>query len=404
MKPSELSFDNTEIAFSHKTDGELKKAKWLFQIFKYQWLIKYGPGLATFALKLHLPVKGLIKSTIFAQFCGGENIDDCDSVVEQLWDKGVGSILDYSVEGEESEKQFDKNCEEIKDTIVKAAGKPEYPFAVFKPTGVGRFSIYEKVSQGMALKEKDMELWEKVQKRIYGICELAAKHKVRLFIDAEESWIQPAVDQIVDRMSIEFNVKEAIVFNTIQLYRKYRLDYMRKTIDHARSNGYYVGFKIVRGAYMEKERARAKRLEIESPIQETKIDSDQDYNDAIRLSFENRDICSVCVATHNDASSKLMVQLMYDAGIEPGDQRFWFAQLFGMSDNISYNLAHAGYNVAKYLPYGPVGAVLPYLGRRAQENTSVAGQRGRELSLIVNELERRKSEGPESSGSSLKVA
>lgn len=391
MKDFKLSFDNTEIAFRHKSDKDLEKAGFLFRMFRYRWLINYGPGLASFALKIRLPIKKLLKNTIFHQFCGGESIDDCDKVVRSLWENRIGAILDYSVEGVESEERFDHNLEEIKNTILKGAGKPEYPFAVFKPTGVGKFSLYEKVSSGAPLKDKDLQAWLRVEGRIHSLCALAYRNDVRLFIDAEESWIQPAIDQIVDRMAIEFNREKVIVFNTIQLYRKYRLDYMRKTIAHAEANNYYVGFKIVRGAYMEKERIRARRLGIESPIHETKADVDQDFNDSIRLCFDNRDFVSLCVATHNDESSLVMAGLMFEHGIDPGDQRFWFGQLYGMSDNISYNLAHAGYNVVKYLPYGPIESVLPYLGRRAQENTSVAGQRSRELELIVKELHRRKS-------------
>lgn len=391
MNNFDLSFDNTEIAFRHKSDKELQNAEFLFRLFKYKWLINYGPGLAAFMLKLKFPIKGLIRRTIFKQFCGGESIEACEPVVQELWQNGIGSILDYSVEGEESEKQFDLNLEKIKQTILNSAGRPEVPFAVFKPTGVGRFGIYEKVSSGAQLSKDELAKWQRVEERIHALCSLAHEKKVQLFIDAEESWIQLAVDQLVDRMAIKFNKDQAIVFNTIQLYRRNRLEYMEKTIAHAREHKYYIGFKIVRGAYIEKERDRSKRLEIESPVHDTKPNTDLDFNDAIRLCFRNREFVSLCVATHNDESSRVMANLMHNEGVEHGDQRFWFAQLYGMSDNISYNLSNAGYNVAKYVPFGPIESVLPYLGRRAQENTSIGGQRSRELELIMKEFSRRKS-------------
>lgn len=386
------SFDNTKVAFERLSNRDLLRAKWLFSLFNYKWLIKYGPGLASWSLKIGLPIKGLLRKTIFNHFCGGESISDCDKTVESLYARRVGAILDYSVEGVEDEESFDYNCEEIKRTIDKAADSDAYPFAVFKTTGIGKISIIEKVSQGEALEAEEADAFQRTKKRFESICERASEKRVPLFIDAEESWIQDCIDDLAKLMMIKYNKHEVIIFNTVQLYRKNRLPFMEDAYADGRKHSYKVGFKLVRGAYMEKERARAKEEGYPSPIQDTKADSDKDFDAAIALCVANKDITKVCVGTHNETSSQLLVDLLEKEGISKDDDRFWFAQLYGMSDNISFNLADAGYKVAKYLPYGPVKSVLPYLSRRAEENTSVAGQSGREISLVIKELKRRKVE------------
>lgn len=390
MEPFNLTFSDTEEAFKHKSDAELRKSKFIFSIFKFSWLVHYGPALTSFALRLKLPVKGLIKNTVFGQFCGGETIDECDDTVSALWKYKVGAILDYSVEGHETDENFDLNAEEIKHTITKAKGKAFYPFCVFKPTGIGRFGLLELLDAGKKLSPEELTEYYRFKNRLESVCSFAAENGVRLFIDAEESWIQDTVDQLVNEMMASYNKQKTLIYNTVQLYRKNRLPFIQQTIDHARANGYTVGFKLVRGAYLEKETERAQEMGYNNPIQDSKQASDHDYNQALRLCFENRDIVSVCAGTHNEESSLLLARWMHEEGINSGDNRFWFAQLFGMSDNISFTMAAKGYNVAKYVPYGPIKSVIPYLGRRAKENSSMAGQMGRELSLLIQEIRRRK--------------
>jgi proline dehydrogenase len=392
MQNNKFSFSDTKAAFQHKNDFELKMSKFIFSIFKFSFLVNYGPGLTTFALKIKLPIKGVIKKTVFNQFCGGETIDECDQTVSKLWQSKVGSILDYSVEGHETEENFDANLEEIKHTIQKAKGKPQYSFCVFKPTGIARFALLEMLDAGKKLSHEELNEYYRVKKRFEEICKTASENDVKLFIDAEESWIQDTIDALVTEMMAKFNEKKVVVFNTVQLYRKDRLEFVKKSISQAREKGYLIGFKLVRGAYMEKEAERALQLGYPNPIQDSKQNSDNDYDESLRYCFENRDIVSVCAGTHNESSSMLLVKLMEDAGLPNNDPHFWFAQLYGMSDNISFVLASQGYNVTKYLPYGPIKSVMPYLGRRAKENSSMSGQMGRELALIIQEIERRKLE------------
>ncbi len=385
---TKVSFDNTEVAFKHKSDAELKQAKWLFSLFNHNWIVKFGPGLTAFGLKIGLPIKPLVKKTIFHQFCGGETIQECSDSGDQLYQSGIGSILDYSVEGVEDEATFQHNLEEIKRTIIAAKVDVKFPFAVFKCTGIGRFDILEKASKGQ-LSAEDQSKFERLKGRLSELCQLAVDNKVRLLIDAEETWIQNIIDEIVFELMRKHNTTKVWIYNTLQMYRTDRLTYLEKTIATAKAEGFQLGYKLVRGAYMEKERERAEEMGYRSPIQPDKESTDRDFDAALTMCFENRDVVATCLGTHNEASSQLLSELMAKEGVALDDERFWFAQLYGMSDNISFNLANAGYNVAKYLPYGPVKAVLPYLGRRAQENSSVAGQVGREMSLIVKELERR---------------
>ncbi|PCJ67889.1 MAG: proline dehydrogenase [Bacteroidetes bacterium] len=386
-----LSFDNTERAFAHKSNLDLAKAYRLFQTFSYPFLVSQGPKLANFALILGLPIKGIIKKTIFHQFCGGESIAESASSAKELYENGIGAILDYSVEGEGSPEDFKDTYEELVRVINESANKPEYPFAVFKCTGISDFSSLEKKSNQEELSETESREYVVFKERLRSLCELASVKKTKLLIDAEETWIQKAIDDgAYENMSI-FNRDEAVVYNTVQLYRKGRIEEIANQIKVARDQGYKLGFKLVRGAYMEKETARASELGYKNPIQDSKEDTDRDYDAALQLCFDNKDVVSIMAGTHNETSSYKLAQLLEENNIDKSDDRFWFAQLYGMSDHISFNLAHAGFNVAKYLPYGPVKEVLPYLSRRAQENSSVKGQAGRELSLINDEIKRRKS-------------
>ncbi|MFN4082537.1 MAG: proline dehydrogenase family protein [Bacteroidia bacterium] len=384
-------FNNTEIAFKSKTDGELINSYYLFKAIGYNWLVKVGPSLVETAFKIKLPIKRIIKKTVFKQFCGGESIDDCSKAINQLHNFGVGTILDYSVEGEEREEVFEATKNEILKTIEIASKEREkIPFSVFKTTGVARFALLEKVSAGKQLTVDEENEFLKAKERINQICNTAYNNNVRIFIDAEESWIQQAIDDFADEMMALYNKQKAIVYNTIQLYRHDRLAFLKKSHQKAINGNYFLGVKLVRGAYMEKERLRAQEMNYQDPIQPNKQATDHDYDEALKYCIENINNISICAGTHNEHSSALLTQLMQKHQLKPNDERIYFSQLYGMSDNLSFNLSNTGFKVAKYLPYGPVKAVLPYLFRRAQENTSVKGQAGRELSLILQEIKRRK--------------
>jgi proline dehydrogenase len=382
-----ISFDNTENAFKSKSDKELRRSYWLFKLIGNRVMVKIGAKTAPLALKLGF--KGLIKNTIFKQFVGGENIHDCSRAIEQLAKYNIGTILDYSVEGKESENDFEHCFQETIETIHKAKNDKNIPFCVFKITGLARFALLEKVSAKHVLTTEEDAEWERVKYRVNTICKTAADNEQPIFIDAEESWIQPAIDRLADDNMILCNKSTAIVYNTFQLYRHDRLNYLKETIELAKKEEFIAGAKLVRGAYMEKERQRAIDMHYPSPIQPDKHKTDHDYDEAIRLSIDNIKHISICAGTHNENSSLLLVHLMHERNIEPADKRIYFSQLLGMSDHISFNLSLNGYNVAKYVPYGPVKEVLPYLIRRAQENTSVKGQTGRELNLIIKEKRRR---------------
>ena len=381
---SNISFQDTATAFAHKTDKDLRRARLLFRSFDYPILLKWGPALAKIAVSFGF--KFVIKNTIFKQFCGGENINDCVNAIHGLSHSGIGTILDYSVEGEESEAVFEHTAAEIKKTIDMAKGNADIPFAVFKVTGIIDSHVLEKKSANTQLSPSEEILWNNGSKRFFEICEHAKNCDVRLFIDAEESWIQEAIDRLAEQAMSQFNSEKAIIYNTVQLYRHDRLAYLKKQIAESKV---FLGFKLVRGAYMEKERARAAEKGYQDPIQPNKASTDSDYNAAVTVCLENHDKVSVCIGTHNENSSMLGVQLLEKQQLQPNDKKVYFSQLLGMSDHISFNLSHSKYNVAKYVPYGPVTAVIPYLTRRAQENSSVAGQMGRELSLIDSEITRR---------------
>ena len=386
----EKIFNNTEVAFSLKSDTELERAYFLFKLIESQPLVKIGTAVTNFALKAHLPVEGLIRSTVFDHFCGGINEHDCLSVVDKMYTKGVSSVLDYSVEGKEEEAQFDAALEMILKTVDFAKERMAIPFAVFKPTGFGRIALYEKVGSGAELNEKEKEEWNKVVARFDKVCKIAHDKDVALLIDAEESWMQDAADDLVEEMMRKYNKQRAIVYNTLQMYRWDRLDYLKNLHDRANKDGFFIGMKIVRGAYMEKENARAEDKGYKSPICATKQATDENYDAAIVYMVDNIDKMYIFAGTHNENSSYRLMELCEEKGRTKNENRIFFGQLYGMSDNISYNLAEQGYNVAKYLPFGPVRDVMPYLIRRAEENTSVAGQTSRELDLIKKERSRRK--------------
>ena len=380
---------DTRIAFRQYTSRGLLRAYWLFRIIGIPWLSATGRALTQFALLLHLPIKWAVKGTIFKHFCGGETIDESLNTAQKLGDGGLGTILDYSVEGQEDDDSLDRTRDEILRTISAAQQRKDIPFSVFKPTGLAPVHILEKVSPGAPLGKADARAWESAQGRVLGICQAAHDAGIPVMIDAEDSWYQPAIDALATRMMERFNRERAIVFNTLQLYRHDRLAFLEESFAAAERGGYHLGVKLVRGAYMEKERERAAEKGYPSPIHADKAAVDRDYDDALRFCITHIDRMAVMAGTHNEQSALLLARLMEVRGIARNDRRVWFAQLLGMSDNISYNMADAGYNVAKYVPYGPVRAVLPYLIRRAQENTSVAGQMGRELRLIVEERKRR---------------
>ena len=387
----EKIFNNTETAFSLKTDTELDRAYFLFKMIANEPLVRIGTAVTNFALKAHLPVEGLIRATVFDHFCGGTTEDDCLSVVDKMYTKGVSSVLDYSVEGKEEESQFDAALKMTLKTIEFAKERQAIPFAVFKPTGIGRFDLYVKVGEKKTLTDNEQIEWNKVLERFDTICKMAHDKDVALLIDAEESWMQDASDEIVMEMMRKYNKDKVIVFNTLQMYRWDRLNYLKNLHEVAKTEGFYIGMKLVRGAYMEKENKRAEEKGYKSPICSSKQATDENYDASVIYMLDHLDKMSIFAGTHNEDSSYMLMNLMIERGIASNDYRIWFGQLYGMSDNISYNLSKSGYNVAKYLPFGPVRDVMPYLIRRAEENTSVAGQTSRELNLLKAEKERRKS-------------
>ncbi len=384
-------FNNTETAFALKSDSELEKAYFLFRMIKSENMVKIGSAMTKFALKSHLPVEGLIRSTVFDHFCGGISEDDCVPTIDKIYTKKVYSILDYSAEGKEAEEQFDK-ARDITVDIIKsyAKDKEAIPFAVFKPTGFGRIGLYQKVTEKQDLIDEEKVEWQNVIKRYDAVAKASFENNVPLLIDAEETWMQDAADDLIESMMEKYNKEKVIVFGTLQLYRWDRFDYLKGLHKRAKEKGFKIGMKLVRGAYMEKERERAEEKGYVDPICKDKAATDENYNIVMRYMFDNLQDMSIFNGTHNEDSSYLLMDWIIEAGLNKNDSRLWFGQLYGMSDNISYNLAKAGYNAAKYLPFGPVKDVMPYLIRRAEENTSVAGQTTRELNLISTEKKRRK--------------
>ena len=383
-------FDNTEVAFSLKSDSQLERAYFLFRMIQNQPMVKIGSAVTNFALKAHLPIEGLIRSTVFDHFCGGVTEDDCIPVIDNMYIKGhVHSVLDYSVEGKDEEISFDAALEKFLRIINFCEEKKSIPYAVFKPSGFGRFSLYQKVSENKTLTNQEQEEWNRVVVRFHTVCKIAVKKNVPLLIDAEESWMQKSADELIEDLMEVYNKEKSIVFNTLQMYRHDRMDYLRALHQKAKVKDFHIGVKVVRGAYMEKERERAAEKGYPSPICKDKQATDDNYNAAITYMMKHPKM-ALFAGTHNEESSYLLMDLAKKHNIKEDDNRLWFGQLFGMSDHISYNLSSQGYNVAKYLPFGPVRDVMPYLIRRAEENTSVAGQTSRELNLLKSERKRRK--------------
>lgn len=386
-----ISFNNTEIAFKHKTNRDLKRAKFLFSVIASPTMVKVGKGVTNFSLSAGLPIKGIIKATIFKQFCGGETIDECTETVGQMWKNKVGTILDYSVEGKTSDEDFEATTKEIIATIAKGKTTEAIPFAVFKVTGITRFGLLEAANEGVENLDAALtKEYEATVERIDRICKAGFDAGIPVFIDAEETWIQDTIDRITHEMMLKYNKEKAIVYNTVQMYRHDRLAFLKDAVAWAKTNGVQYGVKLVRGAYMEKERERAQEKGYPSPIQPDKEACDTDYNAALDFLTDEFEHMALVAGSHNEYSSAYLADLMDKKGLPKENKRIFFAQLLGMSDHISYNLAHLGYNVAKYVPYGPIKEVMPYLLRRADENTSVKGQTGRELSLILQERNRRK--------------
>lgn len=383
-------FENTSTAFALKTDSELERAYFLFKMIANEPLVRIGTAMTNFAIKAHLPVEGLIRATVFDHFCGGVSEEDCLPVVDRMYEKGVCSVLDYSVEGQEGDDPFDSALAKILKILDFVKEKDAIPFAVFKPTGFGRFALYQKIGEGKTLTEDESQEWQRVIGRFDKVCKKAYDLDVSLLIDGEESWMQDAADQIVEDLMRKYNKRKAVVFNTLQMYRWDRMDYLKELHQKAIADGFKIGMKVVRGAYMEKENERAEEEGYASPICNSKKATDENFDTAVQYMLSHLDVISLFAGTHNENSSYRLIQLMQNASVEKGDPRVWFGQLFGMSDHISFNLANQGYNVAKYLPFGPVRHVMPYLIRRAEENTSVAGQTTRELDLLKKEKKRRK--------------
>ena len=383
-------FNNTETAFKLKSDSELERAYFLFKMIQNQPMVRIGTAVTNFALKAHLPVEGLIRSTVFDHFCGGVTEEDCLPVIDKMFEKGkVHSVLDYSVEGKEEEESFDDALNKIVKIIQFSEEKQSIPYAVFKPTGFGRFALYQKLTEKKELTVDEKSEWIRVLERFHTVCKLAVEKDVPLLIDAEESWMQDAADDLIEELMETYNKDKAIVFNTLQMYRHDRMDYLRSLYQKAHQKGYHIGMKVVRGAYMERERVRAEEKGYDSPICHDKQATDINYNEAVRFMMEHKNM-AIFAGTHNEESSYLLMDLSKEYNIAANDNRMWFGQLYGMSDHISFNLAAEGYNVAKYVPFGPVRDVMPYLIRRAEENTSVAGQTSRELNLLKTERKRRK--------------
>jgi len=384
-----INLSNTEIAFQDKSNREIRRALFLFKVIASPFLVKVGAALTRFALKIGLPITWILKPTIFNHFCGGVSIADCNETIARLGRSNIKTILDYSAEGKETDADFDYTRDQIIETIIRASKDENVPYAVFKPTGVARFGLLEKVQAKNDLSELEKLELERVKERFALICDTGARLNVPVMIDAEETWIQDIVDEIVEELIFEHNKTKPLVYATLQMYRHDRLEYLKDLVGRAKEKGVKAAVKLVRGAYMEKERERAKDLGYPSPIYPDKQGTDSAYDQAVKFCIENVNDVAVCIGTHNEKSSLLGAEGMVKLGVKPQNPNISFSQLLGMSDNISYNLAAAGFNVTKYVPYGPVKTVVPYLIRRAEENTSVAGQTSRELALIRTELKRR---------------
>lgn len=386
---SRVSFDNTEIAFEHLSDQDLNFSITLFKMMQNPSFVKIGSALSNFALALRLPISPIVKATIFKQFCGGIDLQESLGKIAELNESNIGSILDYAVEGAESETIFNDTKDQIIAVIKKAENTDGIPVACMKLTGIARFEILEKVTDKTPLSDAEKEEYLKAIDRFEEICKASFSTGVPIYVDAEESWIQPAIDKLVESRMRIYNKKKAIIFQTLQMYRWDKINHLHKLIQESKKEGWILGVKFVRGAYMEKENARALKKGLKTVIQPDKESTDRDFDLAIKTMVENIEHVEICNGTHNAISSMKLVDLMREHHLENGDRRIYFSQLKGMSDTISFNLAKSGYNVSKYLPYGPVKATIPYLTRRAEENTAISGQMGKELSDLISERNRR---------------
>ncbi len=385
-----ISFEDTSIAFKHKTDMELFVSYLIFTLTKNPILVKLLSQAAKIALVLGLPIKSIIKATVFKQFCGGEKKEEYTNVISQLGQASIGTILDYSIEGSEDEESFESTKKELLRLIEQSKSNPNIPCTCMKMTAIASFDLLEKISTNKTLSPQEQEEWEEVQNRLDMICKASFRVNKPIYIDAEESWVQDPIDRLIEGMMEKYNTKRAIVYTTLQLYRWDRNDYFKRLIEDARAKSYKLGIKIVRGAYLEKENDRAKEFGYPTPINPTKAATDKDYNKAVEIFIENIDVVEICVGTHNEDSCRLLAGYMADNNLPNNHPHIFFSQLYGMSDTISFNLSKAGYNVSKYLPFGPVESTLPYLTRRAEENTAIAGQMSKELEIIGKERKRRK--------------
>lgn len=385
-----IDFLNTQTAFAYRSNFELKKAKFLFQMVKHSFLVYAITKITFLARRIHFPIHLFIKPIMFSHFCGGKDLSEALKTVEKLENKGVKSILDFAIEGLSDDNAVDTVIKEINKTIEEVATSSAIVFSVFKPTALASASILERINNTNNLTEVEKEAKNKFEIRFNSLCEFAYKKEVRLLIDAEEVCYQDYIDALCEEAMMKYNKNSTIIFTTLQMYRNDRLEYLNQLIKKSKESNFYLGVKLVRGAYMEKERTLAEVNEVASPIHNTKLETDNAYNSAIKLIFENISHCSLFLGTHNEESIQLTANLMQEHGLKPDDSRIFLAQLFGMSDNITFNAASMGYNAAKYVPYGPVKVSIPYLLRRAQENTSVSGQTTRELELVKSELRRRK--------------
>ncbi|MDR1743313.1 MAG: proline dehydrogenase family protein [Dysgonamonadaceae bacterium] len=392
-KTDSIDFSNSEIAFQGKANRDLRETYLLFKVMNNAGLVKTGKNLVNFAFAIHFPIEWFIKATIYKHFVGGTSIDNCMATVDKLAERNVGAILDFAVEGEKDDALFDATAKEVIRTIEEAHNNTHIPFSAFKITGVGRFELLEKVSDGESLTEDEKREYERVRNRVDAIFRSGYEYDVPVLIDAEETWIQPMLDDLVLEMMEKYNTEKAIVQNTYQMYRHDSIERIKAHHKTACEKQFKFGLKIVRGAYMEKERARAAALNYPSPIQPDKPATDRDFDEIIRYFVDNADDIAFMVATHNENSSNLLASLIEEKKLPKNHPNIFFAQLYGMSDHITYNLAERGYNVVKYVPYGEVRTMMPYLFRRAEENTSVKGQSSRELSLIQKERKRRKNNG-----------
>ena len=385
-----MLLDNTENGFILKSNFELKKAYFLFKIISNRALTNIGKNALELSLKLKLPILFIVKGTVFEQFCSGETLDESFKTVQKLYEKNVKSYLHYSVEGLENEESFDLSLKEVLNSIDFVAKRNILDFTVFKPTAIASSKILQKVSENKELDKRERELFNKAVERFNEICALAHKRDVKILVDAEESWIQDAIDQIVLKMMLKYNKEKAIVYNTSQMYRHDRLKYLNSLKEIAKKEDIFIGIKLVRGAYIEKENKRALKNNYNSPICASKDLTDINFNNGAVFILSNLTLFSFFSGTHNEKSIYKIIDIMESKKINNNDSKIWFGQLYGMSDNISFNLAKNGFNVIKYLPFGPIKKVVPYLIRRAEENTSVKGQTSRELELIKTELKRRK--------------